>query len=65
MSIAVAIPRTRCKGCRRSGSLYEDKYGHVWCVECERWNGRGRHAEEQPMLDIVPAWPGDPHARPW
>jgi hypothetical protein len=55
-----SVPRARaCRGCSRAATVYTDKYGHLWCVECERWNGVDPTYDGQGTLPGMSRWPGD------
>lgn len=56
----LSVPRARaCRGCSRAASVYTDKYGHLWCVDCERWNGVDPSWSEDEMLPGMSRYPGD------
>lgn len=58
--IVLSDPRARaCRGCGRAATIYRDKYGHLWCVECERWNGPAVTLEQPALFEMKPRWPGD------
>ena len=39
--------------------LYQDKHRHLWCMDCERWNGQVQAPDEQPSM-FEARYPGDP-----
>lgn len=47
-----------CQHCG-SGRIYRDRHSHLWCEDCEQWNGQVLSGYEQPSL-WTPEWPGDP-----
>lgn len=54
------LPRARaCRGCDRLNTTYTDKYGHVWCWECERWNGVDPAYRGEVQPELIPAYPGE------
>jgi hypothetical protein len=46
-----------CRRCLAPGMVYEDQFGHLWCAECEAWNGLAP-VGHQPSL-FAARFPGD------